>query len=63
MMEQFVSILINNGVAVAVVVYFLWKDATLTKENSEILQQVKALLSCLVEEKTTKKGVDENVSN
>lgn len=63
-MEQFVSILINNGVAVAVVVYFLWKDATLTKENSEILQQVKALLSCLVEEKTTnKKGVDENASN
>lgn len=62
-MEQFISILINNGVAVAVVVYFLWKDATLTKENSEILQQVKALLSCLVEEKTTKKGVDENASN
>lgn len=62
-MEQFISILINNGVAVAVVVYFLWKDATLTKENSEILQQVKALLSCLVEEKTIKKGADENVSN
>ena len=49
-MENFISLLVNNGVAVAVVVYFFWKDATLTKENSEILQQVKALLSCLVDE-------------
>lgn len=61
-MENFISLLVNNGVAVAVVVYFFWKDATLTKENSEILQQVKTLLSCLVEESKVK-GVDENVSH
>lgn len=61
-MENFISLVVNNGVAVAVVVYFFWKDATLTKENSEILQQVKTLLSCLVEESKVK-GVDENVSH
>ena len=61
-MENFISLLVNNGVAVAVVVYFFWKDATLTKENSEILQQVKTLLSCLVDESKVK-GVDENVSH
>lgn len=61
-MENFISLLVNNGVAVAVVVYFFWKDATLTKENSEILQQVKALLSCLVDE-NKEKGVDENASH
>jgi hypothetical protein len=48
---ELVDILVNNGVAVAVVLYFLWKDATITKENTEILQQVKALLKILVEER------------
>lgn len=42
---------INNGIAVVVVAYFLWKDSQLTKENTEILMQVKALLNLLVEEK------------
>ena len=42
---------INNGIAVVVVVYFLWKDSKLTKENTEILMQVKSLLNILVEEK------------
>ena len=42
---------INNGIAVVVVVYFLWKDSKLTKENTEILMQVKSLLNLLVEEK------------
>lgn len=43
-MEEFVNLLVNNGTAVAVVLYFFWKDAKLTKENTDILQQVKALL-------------------
>lgn len=51
-MEQIVDIVVNNGVAVAVVLYFLWKDAKLTKENTEILEQVKALLLVL----TNKEG-------
>lgn len=52
-MEEFANILVNNGVAVAVVFYFLWKDAKLTKENTEILEQVRALLLVL----TDKEGV------
>lgn len=38
------NFIVNNGVAIAVVIYFLWKDMTLTKENTQILQQVKALI-------------------
>lgn len=52
-MEQMVDIIVNNGVAIAVVLYFLWKDAKLTKENTEILEQVKTLLLVL----TDKEGV------
>ena len=48
-MEQFINLLLNSGVAIAVVAYFIWKDAKLTKENTEILQQVKALLDALIE--------------
>lgn len=52
-MEQMVDIIVNNGVAIAVVLYFLWKDAKLTKENTEILEQVKTLLLVL----TDKEGI------
>lgn len=41
--------IVNNGIAVVVVAYFLWKDSKLTKENTEILQQVKALLLVLTD--------------
>lgn len=50
-MESVLDIIVNNGVAVAVVAYFLWKDAKLTKENTEILEQVKALLLVLTNDK------------
>jgi len=60
--EQFINLLLNAGVAIAVVAYFLWKDAKLTKENTEILQQVKAMLEVLV--KNRKKGdSDESMEN
>ena len=60
--EQFINLLLNAGVAIAVVAYFLWKDAKLTKENTEILQQVKAMLEVLV--KNRKRGdSDESVEN
>lgn len=49
-METILDLIVNNGVAVAVVGYFLWKDAKLTKENTEILEQVKALLLVLTKE-------------
>lgn len=57
--EQLTSLLLNSGVAIAVVGYFLWKDARLTKENTEILQQVKAMLEVLIKNK--KRG-EENES-
>ena len=54
MIEQVIDLIVNNGVALAVVIYFLWKDSTLTKENTEILQQVKSLLEVLTKER----GID-----
>ena len=60
--EQLTTLLLNSGVAIAVVGYFLWKDAKLTKENTEILQQVKAMLEVLIRNK--KRGEDnESVEN
>ena len=47
------DVVVNNGVAIAVVFYFLWKDSKLTKENTEILEEVKTLLLVL----TNKEGV------
>lgn len=60
--EQLTTLLLNSGVAISVVAYFLWKDAKLTKENTEILQQVKAMLEVLIRNK--KRGEDnESVEN
>lgn len=50
-LEELVNIMVNNGVAIAVVLYFLWKDAKLTKENTEILNQIKGLLDVIVKGK------------
>lgn len=49
--QTLIDILVNNGVAIVVVFYFLWKDSKLTKENTEILQQVKSLLLVLTKDK------------
>lgn len=46
--------IVNNGIAVAVVVYFLWKDSKLTKENTAILEEVKTLLLVLTDERARK---------
>lgn len=51
-LSQIMDIVINNGIAVAVVLYYLWKDAKLTKENSEILNEVKALLLVLTKKES-----------
>lgn len=57
-MEDIVSIIVNNGVAVGVVLYFIWKDAKLTKENTDILNQIKAML-IILSGKEEKKHEDE----
>lgn len=46
-MQDIINILSNFGISVLVVIYFLWKDSKLTKENSDILMQVKQLLELL----------------
>lgn len=50
--SQLLDFAINNGIAVVVVIYYLWKDAKLTKENSEILNEVKALLLVLTKKES-----------
>lgn len=50
--NQILDFIVNNGIAVVVTTYFLWKDSKLTKENSAILNEVKALLLVL----TSKEG-------
>lgn len=50
--KALIDIIVNNGVAIAVVGYFLWKDSKLTKENTAILEEVKTLLLIL----TNKEG-------
>jgi hypothetical protein len=52
--EMIGNFIINNGISVLVVIYFLWKDSNLTKENTTILQQVKALLEALIGRETNK---------
>lgn len=59
--DQFINLLLNAGVSIAVVAYFLWKDAKLTKENTEILQQVKAMLEVLLKKK--RGGEDESMED
>ena len=49
--QTLADFIVNNGIAVLVVLYFLRKDSTLTKENTEILNQIKSLLDVIVNEK------------
>lgn len=50
--QALIDLIVNNGVAIAVTGYFLWKDSKLTKENTAILEEVKTLLLVL----TSKEG-------
>lgn len=57
-MDQIVNLLVNNGVAVVVVLYYLYKDYTLTKQtnqvisqNTEVLGYVKSMLESFVGKK------------
>lgn len=47
MLEEIMNIILNTGVSIGVVIYFIWKDAKLTQENSNILSEVKTLLTLL----------------
>ena len=52
--NQVLDFVVNNGIAVAVTLYFLWKDSKLTKENTDILNEVKALLLVLTQKEGEK---------
>ena len=51
--QALADFIVNNGIAIVVVIYFLWKDSQLTKENTEILNQVKSLLEIMVKKEET----------
>ena len=53
--------IVNNGIAVVVVIYFLWKDSKLTKENTEILNQVKSLLEIMVKKEKVRKWKNDRI--
>lgn len=57
-MTSLLDFIVNNGIAVCVVAYFLWKDSKLTKENTAILEEVKTLLLVL----TNKEVGDSEIS-
>lgn len=43
-MENLVNIIVNNGVAVAVIIYFMWSQSTFLKELSD---SIKSLSECV----------------
>lgn len=43
-MEQIIDIIVNNGVAVAVIIYFMWSQSTFMKELNE---SIKTLSECV----------------
>lgn len=53
-LSQILDFVVNNSLAVVIVIYFLWKDSKLTKENTDILNEVKALLLVLTKKEGDK---------
>lgn len=43
-MEDVIKLIVNNGVAVAVIVYFMWSQSTFMKELNE---SIKTLSECV----------------
>lgn len=60
MLEEIMNIILNSGVSIGVVIYFIWKDAKLTQENSNILSEVKTLLTLL--ENKLEIDIEDNIS-
>lgn len=47
MENNLINIILNNGVAIGVIIYFIWKDKELTSQNNTLLAQVKNLLTLI----------------
>lgn len=43
-MENVIKLIVNNGVAIAVIVYFMWSQSTFMKELNE---SIKTLSECV----------------
>lgn len=46
-MEEFVSLFVNNGTAIAVIIYFMWRDYKFMGNLQATLTQLVETTSCL----------------
>lgn len=56
-MEELVNLFVNNGVAVACLIYFMWYNNTTLKEFSNKIEEVNNTLLKLLE--VSRKDIDE----
>lgn len=55
-MEEIINLVINNGLGVACVVYFMWFNSTTMKEMTQALNSINARLSVIEEKVNSKEG-------
>lgn len=48
-MNDFVNLIVNNGVAVGVVIYFLWRDYHYNEEMILLLNDIKSIVTLIKE--------------
>lgn len=48
-MNEFVNLIVNNGVAVGVVIYFLWRDYRYNERMVLLLNDIKNIVSLIKE--------------
>lgn len=58
-MEELVNLFVNNGVAVACLIYFMWYNNTTLKEFSNKFEELNKTLLKLIE--NSRKDIDEQI--
>lgn len=48
-MNEFINLIVNNGVAVGVVIYFLWRDYRYNEQMILILNDIKSIVTMIKE--------------
>lgn len=63
-MQDIAAFIINNGIGVAALAYFIYKDYTVTRQNTEsivqnteILKQVKTMLDVIIKRGSDNDGM------
>lgn len=46
-MEQIINLIINNGMSVVLVAYFIFKDYKFNQQTISVLGEIKEVLACL----------------